>query len=185
MNGRDRIAGFSRPLTLLAAVAIVATVADSEPLEVGLVEKAVVAVAQLEILATDADGAAVDDLRPAEIRVFEDGVEQKLAFLERVSAGRVRPRDSASDREPATLNSEIGEHPAGDAESHLRMKYKKGARYVDSSEDFIDRLASSSSWTGRPYHIRCPEEAEQTAAAWLHSMLRDYRRGPLAATPSL
>jgi hypothetical protein len=77
------------------------------------------------------------------------------------------------------------EHPAGDAESHLRMKYKKGARYVDSSEDFIDRLASSSSWTGRPYHIRCPEEAEQTAAAWLHSMLRDYRRGQLAATPSL
>ena len=68
------------------------------------------------------------------------------------------------------------EHPSGEAESHLRMKYRKGARYVNSSEDFIDRLASSSSWTNRPYRIRCPDEAEQTAAVWLHSMLRDYRR---------
>ena len=68
------------------------------------------------------------------------------------------------------------EHPPGEAESHLRLKYRKGARYVNSSEDFIDRLASSSSWTNRLYRIRCPGEAEQTATVWLHSMLRDYRR---------
>ena len=77
------------------------------------------------------------------------------------------------------------EHPAGDAESHLRMKYRRGARYVTTAEDFIDRLASSSSWTRRPYQIRCPGEAEKTAASWLHSMLRDYRQAQLGAAPSI
>jgi hypothetical protein len=77
------------------------------------------------------------------------------------------------------------EHPAADAESHLRMKYRKGARYVDSTEDFIERLASSSSWTKDPYQIRCPGQTETTASVWLHSMLRDYRRTPPGHAPSL
>jgi hypothetical protein len=77
------------------------------------------------------------------------------------------------------------EHPAADAESHLRMKYRKGARYVDSTEDFIERLASSSSWTKEPYQIRCPGQTETTASVWLHSMLRDYRGTPLANAPPL
>jgi hypothetical protein len=76
------------------------------------------------------------------------------------------------------------EHSAVDAESHLRLKYKRGARYVDTSEDFIDRLASSSSWTNKPYQVRCSDGREMTASAWLHSMLRDYRQAELAASPS-
>ena len=76
------------------------------------------------------------------------------------------------------------EHSASDAEIHLRLKYRKGARYVDSSEDFIDRLASGSSWTKQPYQIRCPGRPETKASPWLHSMLRDYRQAKLMADSS-
>jgi hypothetical protein len=48
------------------------------------------------------------------------------------------------------------EHPAASAESHLRMKYEKTRRYIDNAEEFIDKLASESSWTGKPYTLACP-----------------------------
>ena len=67
-------------------------------------------------------------------------------------------------------------HSAADAEDHLRMKYRRGKRYVDTAEDFIDRLATGSSWTGRAYSVRCGEH-EQTSAAWLHQALADRREG--------
>ena len=56
-------------------------------------------------------------------------------------------------------------HSAPDAEDHLRMKFRKGARYVKTAEDFIDRLASASSWTGKPYRVQCRDQPETTASA--------------------
>jgi len=67
------------------------------------------------------------------------------------------------------------EHSPTDAEDHLRLKYRRGARYADTAEHFIERLASKSSWTGRPYTVRCPEAPEQPASTWLHGLLRAQR----------
>jgi len=66
------------------------------------------------------------------------------------------------------------EHDAADAADHLRLKYSRGSRYVNSAEQFIDRLASESSWSGTPYTVRCDGRTE-TAGAWLHRALADYR----------
>jgi hypothetical protein len=67
------------------------------------------------------------------------------------------------------------EHSAPDAEDHLRMKYKKGARYAPTAEYFITRIASKSSWTGKPYQIACPDEAPQPSGQWLTNKLQDIR----------
>lgn len=66
------------------------------------------------------------------------------------------------------------EHDPADAADHLRLKYRNGARYVNSAEQFIDRLASQSSWTGQAYTVTCDGRTEPTGQ-WLHRALREYR----------
>ena len=68
------------------------------------------------------------------------------------------------------------DHDSVDAADHLRLKYNRGRRYTNSAENFIDRLASESSWSGKPYTVTCDGTTE-TSAAWLHRALADYRRG--------
>ncbi len=65
-------------------------------------------------------------------------------------------------------------HDAADAADHLRLKYRRGGKYVNSAEQFIDRLATESSWTGKPYTIICDGKEEATGA-WLHRALADQR----------
>ena len=67
------------------------------------------------------------------------------------------------------------EHEAESARDHLNLKRRRGKRYFSSADEFIDRLASSSSWSGKPYHIRCGEEEQQFAKDWFTAVLEDYR----------
>lgn len=66
------------------------------------------------------------------------------------------------------------EHDAESAADHLRLKYRRGQRYVETTEHFIDRLASESSWTGETYELRC-EGVTEPSADWLRRELRKYR----------
>ena len=65
-------------------------------------------------------------------------------------------------------------HTAPRAEEHLRMKYRKAREYVASADDFIDKLASESSWTGKPYLIRCADTVEPSRR-WLTNKLAELR----------
>ena len=69
------------------------------------------------------------------------------------------------------------EHPSTDAADHLRLKYRRGKKYVNSAEQFIDRLATESSWSGKPYTMTC-EGTVSSSAAWLHQALREHRQSP-------
>lgn len=68
-------------------------------------------------------------------------------------------------------------HDANDARAHLQRKYdyllKKDL--VDSSEQFIQRAASTSSVSGRAYRVKCAGK-EQDAAAWFGEQLRRQRQ---------
>ena len=66
-------------------------------------------------------------------------------------------------------------HDPEEAADHLRLKYSRGKRHVNSAEQFIDRLASESSWTGRAYSVTCDGQS-QPAGAWLHRALATYRQ---------
>jgi hypothetical protein len=67
------------------------------------------------------------------------------------------------------------QHAPEAAADHLRMKYKKGRRYVNTAGQFIDRVASESSWTGRKYTATCNGK-EIASGPWLHETLRKYRQ---------
>ena len=67
------------------------------------------------------------------------------------------------------------DHSSGSAEAHLRMKYGKARRHIDDADDFIDRLASESSWTGVAYSIDCEGSEKQTSREWLTQQLNTYR----------
>ncbi|WP_439102046.1 DUF5329 domain-containing protein [Congregibacter sp.] len=68
------------------------------------------------------------------------------------------------------------EHQATDAADHLRLKYRRGKRYAKSADQFIERLASESSWTGKPYFINCPGSPSVTSRDWLSDELERYRQ---------
>ena len=66
-------------------------------------------------------------------------------------------------------------HDAEDAASHMRLKYRRGKRYATSAELFIERLASKSSFSGKPYAIECPGSDAVPSGEWLTARLHEYR----------
>jgi uncharacterized protein DUF5329 len=61
------------------------------------------------------------------------------------------------------------------AKDHLSLKRNRGKRYFSSADEYIENLASSSSWSGKPYYIRCGEEEQQLAKDWFTAVLQGYR----------
>ncbi len=112
-----------------------------------------------------------------------------------LTAGLALPPESAladttAEAEIEALLAAVGEsgcafvrngkrHSAEDAESHLRRKYRRGRRHAKTAELFIERLATASSMTKRPYEIDCDGRVERTGD-WLMSRLVELR----SAAPS-
>ena len=67
------------------------------------------------------------------------------------------------------------EHGPQAAKDHLSLKRRRGKRYFSSADEFIENLASSSSWSGKAYHVRCGDEGRRPAAEWFNEVLREYR----------
>ncbi len=69
-------------------------------------------------------------------------------------------------------------HDAAEARAHLQRKYDYLLRKdkVDTAEQFIERAASQSSMSGKPYRIVCPGQPEQTAAVWFTARLAALRQ---------
>ena len=62
-----------------------------------------------------------------------------------------------------------------DARAHLRSKRRHNAHLIDSTEEFIEKIASKSSMSGKSYLISCKGEEQQTAGEWFTTVLRNYR----------
>ena len=67
------------------------------------------------------------------------------------------------------------EHAASAAKDHLQTKRKRGRRHFESADEFIERLASRSSLSGREYTIRCGDELV-SANTWFTAALERYRK---------
>ena len=63
------------------------------------------------------------------------------------------------------------EYSSAAAEDHLRMKYRRGKRWASDAESFIDRIASKSSFSGKPYRIRCGASPAKLTSEWLSARL--------------
>ncbi len=64
------------------------------------------------------------------------------------------------------------EHNASEAAAHLRLKLGNTKNRIDTAEQFIDKVASASSITGKPYLVRLPGKAEETSNSFLHRLLK-------------
>ncbi len=55
------------------------------------------------------------------------------------------------------------EHTCDEAVSHLRLKLGNTRNRIDTAEQFIDKVASSSSITGKPYIVKIPGKSDENA----------------------
>ena len=63
------------------------------------------------------------------------------------------------------------------AQVHLRDKYKYlvAGNMMTTTEDFIERAATESSFTGQPYEVKCNGGATITSNQWLRDELARFR----------
>jgi hypothetical protein len=71
------------------------------------------------------------------------------------------------------------------AQAHLRAKYDALAAddQIKTAEDFIEKAASNSSLSGRPYQIRCGGGAAMTTRQWFSAALARYRDSSSRSVP--
>ncbi len=68
------------------------------------------------------------------------------------------------------------EHDSLSAAGHIRDKYNYFKSNINSPEDFIDKAATKSSFTGRLYLLRLPDGQEKPVKDWLLIELENYRK---------
>jgi hypothetical protein len=63
------------------------------------------------------------------------------------------------------------------AQAHLRYKYEALAarNRITTTEDFIEKAATKSSLSGKPYQIRCGRSGVVTSNLWLRDALSRFR----------
>lgn len=66
------------------------------------------------------------------------------------------------------------EYSSEEAEAHLRMKYRRGKKWATDAEAFIERIASKSSMSRKPYRIRCGAAEAQLTSEWLAQRLAEF-----------
>jgi hypothetical protein len=66
------------------------------------------------------------------------------------------------------------------AAAHMRDKYKylNDRNQISTTEQFIDKAASVSSLSGKPYQIRCNGAATVDSHRWLSEKLAELRANP-------
>jgi len=73
-----------------------------------------------------------------------------------------------------------------DAKAHLlkKLDYLEGKDMVQTAEQFIERGASASSMSGKPYLVRCAGKAPVESAQWLKAELQAVRAARAASVPA-
>ena len=68
-------------------------------------------------------------------------------------------------------------HDAKRAQAHLQRKYEwlRKRDLAGTAEQFIDRAASRSSVSDKPYRVRCPGKPVVDSATWFRGVLQHLR----------
>lgn len=72
-------------------------------------------------------------------------------------------------------------HDPASAQQHLSEKYAYfvSGNSINNSEQFIEKVATQSSFSGLQYKVKCVNEAEVPSAQWLLLELARYRTFPV------
>ena len=65
-----------------------------------------------------------------------------------------------------------------EAIDHINDKYQYLIRHdmVSTAEDFIKYAATESSWSGKPYLVKCGNEAPHETGPWFRAELQKFRK---------
>ena len=76
-------------------------------------------------------------------------------------------------------------HAGAEAKAHLlkKLDYLEGKDMVSTAEQFIERGATGSSMSGKPYLVRCAGKAPVESAQWLKAELQQVRAARAASGP--
>lgn len=66
-------------------------------------------------------------------------------------------------------------YPSAEAADHLRMKYERAGSRVNGADQFIGRIASKSSMSGKPYTMQCEDAEPLPTQRWLSERLAEFR----------
>ncbi len=68
-------------------------------------------------------------------------------------------------------------HDSTSARAHLHDKYEYllARNQIHAAEDFIDKAATKSSFSGQPYQVKCAGSTAVTSRHWLHDELARFR----------
>jgi len=93
---------------------------------------------------------------------------------------------SALEKSGCEFNRNGSWYASKDARTHLQRKfeYLEGKNAVQSTEQFIELAASTSSSSGKPYLVRCGKAAPVESKAWLTAQLAGLRFPAGASAPS-
>ena len=76
-------------------------------------------------------------------------------------------------------------YSASDARAHLEKKYRYllNRGLLNTTEDFMDRVATASSMSGEPYQVKCDRGEPISSAEWLTTELQRLRKASAATKP--
>ena len=76
------------------------------------------------------------------------------------------------------------EHTAKEAAEHMRAKYNHFKKKIKTPEDFIQKCASKSELSGKPYLVKKPDGSAENCEDWMKNLLADHQKTAAAATVS-
>jgi hypothetical protein len=94
---------------------------------------------------------------------------------ERVKIGRLI--EHIGSLEGAVFIRNGTEHTPAEAAEHLRRKWEAAGTKIATAEEFVKEIASKSSTSGEPYHIRTKEGVTKDASAYLLERLKRVEQG--------
>jgi hypothetical protein len=70
------------------------------------------------------------------------------------------------------------EHNGKDASAHMRRKYEHFKKDIKTPEDFIEKCASKSELSGKPYSVKLPDGKTIRCDEWLKKTLLEIQKTP-------
>ena len=87
----------------------------------------------------------------------------------------VRHLLDAMENSGCTFTRNGTEYTGREAREHMQMKCDYTKAHIESAHAFIERIATQSSMTGRPYTIQCGDKV-YPSAQWLSDERQRYRQ---------
>ncbi len=127
---------------------------------------------------------------PKESPETVNGIKEKVPAEEQPSPGdSTLPEEASSEKdkiealiaslrdlEGATFIRNDKEHTVEESIEHLQKKWEWKKNQVKTARDFTDKIASSSSLSGKPYMIRFEDGSEIKAKDWFDQELQKLER---------